>query len=285
MLCFSLAAVPAIAAAQAPVPLPRLAARATHPGVGIKIWAGAGSLRLVSWTKDSVVVRGRVPRGLRVGLVGDSDVMKIDATDHASRGNLRPTELVVYLPLGARVSVKTVSASITGASASGWFYSVSGAIRLTGVASSLEVESMSGDIDVDVRAPWVRARTGDGKLSVRGSIDDADLATIGGALDVGAAGLLRGQFASVSGNITFAGAPASGAILDFSNHSGALDLVFPANASASLTLSSLTGTIANGFTQVLPTSAPGHTVRLVLGAGDAQITARSFKGAIRVLRR
>jgi hypothetical protein len=47
-------------------------------------------------------------------------------------------------------------------------------------------------------------------------------------------------------------------------------------------LSSFVGAIENGFSQVRPIASTPQSIRLSFGRGGAQITARTFKGAIRL---
>jgi len=101
-------------------------------------------------------------------------------------------------------------------------------------------------------------------------------------LDVIAPKVARGQFVSVSGDIHWIGSPARGSVFDFSNHSGAVDLALPSTASAALSLSSVSGSIENGFTRVRPIASPPRTLRFNLGDGDAHVSVRTFKGTIRV---
>jgi len=82
-------------------------------------------------------------------------------------------------------------ADIFATDVSGTFYSVSGTIHLRGSATSIDAESMNGSVDVDVAAPWVHARTGQGHLLIRGTPQDVDGSTIGGTLDVASPSILR----------------------------------------------------------------------------------------------
>ncbi|HEY4129576.1 MAG TPA: DUF4097 family beta strand repeat-containing protein [Gemmatimonadaceae bacterium] len=274
-----LAICPTLAHAQADGPV--LSARAADPTVSLKLWNTTGHLRIVGWDKDSVVVRGFVGRGNQFTMVGAGSAIKV-MIENSNPSSPAASNIVVYFPRHGKVAVKAVSSDIAATDASGWFYSASGSIRLSGTVSSAEVESVSGSIDLDVTTPWLRARTGDGHLILRGAPEDADVATIGGALDIAARGIARGQFGSVSGDIRFAGTPPRGAILDFSNHSGAVDLMLPSDVSAAVMLSSVAGGIENGFTQVRPASQSPRALRLNLGLGESQLTARSFKGTIRI---
>ena len=260
---------------------PVLRAHAFDSTGSINLYVPAGSVRLVAWARDSIVVRGEMAKNTRLFFGGGRQGVKM-GVEGTSRGDSEPSSIVVYMPRGGRISVRTASANIVGEGVSGEFYSSSGNIRLSGIASSVEAESMNGSLDLDLVTPWLRARTGDGHLLVRGAPQDVDASTIGGTLDVIAPKVMRGQFVSVSGDIHWIGSPAHGSVFDFSNHSGAVDLALSASASAAFTLSSVSGPIENGFTRIRPIASPPRTLRFNLGDGDAHVSVRTFKGAIRV---
>jgi DUF4097 and DUF4098 domain-containing protein YvlB len=270
-------------AAQSNADGPVLGGHRMLPTAAFKIMVPTGKLRITAWDRDSVLVRGRVPPSQGFYFHGDSAGVKLGVDHEATTDTDQPT-LVLYIPRRSRVSVKTVSAAVEGTGVSGWFYSVSGSIHLSGAATSIEVESINGNLDLDVATPWLRARTGDGHLLLRGAPEDVDAATIGGTLDIAATSIVRAQFGSVSGDIHYVGSPVAGAILEFSDHSGAVDLMLPQAASGVFTLSSIVGRIENQFTQARPIAATPQSVRLSLGRGESQIAVRTFKGTIRIRR-
>lgn len=264
-----------------------LGARRVLPNVNVKAWNPTGSIRFIAWDRDSIEVRGSVGHNVTFELSGDGEGMKLGgvklvAEGHWTDGDAAPSTLVVYMPRRGTVSVKTVSADIGGQDVSGWFYSVSGDIRLSGRATSVEAETMNGNLDMNVATPWIKARAGNGSLLLRGEPQDVDASTIGGTLNVATSAVLRGQFSSVTGDVHFAGDPSPRAILEFSSHSGAVELLMPQSASALLTLSSIAGPIENGFARVRPSSLTPQSMKISLGNGDAQLTVRTFKGPIRL---
>ncbi|AHG93632.1 protein of unknown function DUF4098 (plasmid) [Gemmatirosa kalamazoonensis] len=263
---------------------PVLWARAVEPTAGFKIYNPVGTLRIVGWDRDSIVVRGRLGRGERMYHDVTARGGKLGIDERADGGDARPSDLVIYLPRRSQIAVKTASADVSGADVSGWFYSVSGTIHLVGTSTSIDAESMSGNVSLDVSAPWVHARTGDGHLLLRGAPQDADVSTIGGTLDVASQATLRGRFASVTGDIHYVGTPPSGAILEFSNHSGSVDCLLPRGAAGVFELSTVTGDIVNGYTRVRPAAQPGRgrTLRVDLGGGGGHVSVRTFKGTIRL---
>ena len=278
----------ALAAGGARSQEPLLGARAAHPNVSIKIFNPAGSVRLIAWDKDSIVVRGRIAHGEHFYLSGDSRGIKIGVMERTNGVENKPCTIIVYLPRGSTVGAKSPNGDIDGDGVTGWFFTASGSIRLKGAARSIEVESVGGDIAISVAAPMVRAKTGDGRLVLGGDPDDVDLSTIGGALDVRAANIIRGRFSSVTGDITFNGAPVAGGILDFTDHSGSVTLKMPENSSGVFDLSSILGAIDNGFNTTRPAALPtgtGQALRLILGdrTAGARVTVRTFKGPIKLV--
>ena len=270
------------AAAQRSQPLPVLRARHLAPTADVKVFQVAGSISLVGWDRDSIVVRGRVSRGDQFYLAGGDSSVKFGVEHRSGTGDPSPCDLVVYLPRRVHIALKTVTANVSASDVSGWFYSVSGNFHLSGSATSLDAQTMSGNLDVDITSPWVRARTGSGHLLLRGAPQDVDVATVSGRLDFAAAGVLRAQVVSVSGDIYYVGTPARGSIADFSTHSGAVEFQLPPSASGVFTLSSVSGPIENGFRSVRPAGSPTQGLRITLGRGDSQVMVRTFKGAIRL---
>jgi hypothetical protein len=287
-ITLALALASGAARAQEPaVQPPVLRARSLESMAPVRVMNPAGSVRIVGWDHDSILVRGRIARGERFFFGGSAKGVKFGIEDRVDGHDSQPSELVVYLPRRSQLSVKCASADIAATDVSGSFYSVSGSIRLAGSATSIDAETMNGAIDLDVAAPWVRARTGDGPLTLRGAASDVDLSTIAGTLGVRASSVRRGRLASVTGDIRVIGAPPEDALLELSNHEGAVELLVPRDARGVFDLSTVSGAIENGFGGAARPAAGaagrGGTLRVQLGGGGgAHVTVRTFKGAIRL---
>src|SRR5688572_22673323 len=134
-----------------------LGARKVGPTVPLKIYNPAGSVRVVAWDRDSVLVRGPArPFGFFFG--GNPTAIKFGVNEFTfgveePRGDTAKTaHFVVWVPRHSQVSVKTASASIDAHDVSGVFYTVSGTIQVTGLAATIDVESMTGNVDVNASA-------------------------------------------------------------------------------------------------------------------------------------
>jgi hypothetical protein len=276
------AAVTATASAQKSNPDgPVLGARRLSAVGSVKVFLTTGSIRIVGWDGDSLVVRGRVRRGATFHLSSVPNGAKL-WVDEPSDDVHVPCDLVVYMPRRGTISAKTVSANVSARDVSGWVWTVAGSVDVSGSASSMEVHSMTGNVDANVVVPWIRVTAGGGTVLLRGSPQDADVSTISGTLTVESPRIVRGQFATVTGDIHYMGAPPAGGIFELTSHSGAVDVTVPATTSAVFALSSVTGQIVNGFNQVRPIATGPHSLRLSVGRGEAQVTVRTFKGAIRL---
>jgi DUF4097 and DUF4098 domain-containing protein YvlB len=284
----SIAALSALPArAQTPADGIVLGARRVGPTVPLKIYNPAGSVRVIAWDRDSVVVRGPArPFGFFFG--GNPTAIKFGVNEFTfgveePRGDTAKTaHFVVWVPRHSQVNVKTASASIEAHGVSGVFHTVSGTIEVRDTVSTIDVESMTGNVDVNASASWLRARTSTGRLLIRGGVQDVDASTTDGLIDIATSSIFRGRFQSVNGDIRFVGSAANRALFEFSNHSGAVDFVLGRSTSAVFDLTSVTGVIENGLTRVQPVAAGPHSMRLSVGNGDAQVTVRTFKGPIRL---
>jgi hypothetical protein len=258
---------------------------ALNPNASVKAFVPAGSVRLVGWNRDSLVITGTLGRGSHFSFGGDRRGVKFGVSDDARSEAAQPSHFDVYVPIASRVAVKCVSADIDATDLSGWFYTVGGHIHLRGRASEVEAEAMDGDITVAVWAPWVRARTGSGTLRLGGRIQDASASSITGPVMISADGLTRGKFGSVTGNVVFAAPLGEGGIFDFDDHSGAVELRLPPTTAGSFQLTTVEGIIDNNITSWRPASlgtGRGQALAFQIGSGGAHVTIRTFKGTIRL---
>lgn len=143
---------------------------AVDSNVVVKVWNPSGTLKLVAWDRDSLHVEGTAPKWAQFFFSGVRGGVKFGIEEDV-KGELPKVAMTVWVPRGSRVSAKTVDATIEADNVSGYYTTVSGGMRVTGSLRELQVESLRGAIDVDVRAPWVRVMGGEGiPLSIGGSI-------------------------------------------------------------------------------------------------------------------
>ncbi len=289
----ALAAASAPAAAQLPaVPAGSRAVESRHalpPDGFLRLWNLTGSVRILGWERDSVVVTGDVPEGVDFfcGVVARGEKCAVNVP-MAEEAVARPAHLEVRVPRRAAVWVKSAGADISIAAVTGDVeaYSVTGAIRVDGHAHVLQVETMGGDISVSGSAESLRARTAAGAITLAVDADDADVSSVAGPVRITRGAIRQGRIESIDGGVHWSAAPAAGARLELTSHTGAIDLRLPAGAGGVFAVNSYRGDVA--------CTVPGarrhddrarrETTFTLPPAGDARLTIRSFKGAVTIER-
>ena len=250
----------------------------------LKLWLPAGSVRLRAWDLDSLHVRGVVDGGsLFLGGARGAWKLMVEGDGEVTA----PAELDIWLPRGAQVSVKTVTATIVASDVSGWFNSVSGDVILDGTTRRLEAETLDGDIAINGSSPWLSARTGSGTIKVEGLFRDVRASSVSGGISILNKLVDRGRFESVTGDIRYRGRFAPESAMEFDSHAGTVTLVLPEDTDARFRLITITGTIKNTFSADRPRPRPegvGEDLEFTAGDATAGVVVRSFKGTIRLRR-
>ncbi len=262
-------------------------AAASRDGV-VRIHNLVGSVRVTGWDRDSIVVTGSVrePKGEPFGFhVGDGGA-KLGIWDAAGGTDLGPSHLDVRVPAASTVWVKTASADVVVDGVTGGVdvNAVSGRIEVSGRPSEIYAESLGGEVRITADTRFARARTATGPITVSGRIADASVITVGGDMSIEGGAFERGRFESVDGNIRYAGTIGPKATLDFVSHAGSITFTLPRTAAAEFTVHTYEG----GFEDRFGVSArtPGSQLKgqetwFRVGQGGAGVVnVRSFKGRV-----
>lgn len=262
------------------------------PDGEFRIWNLAGSVHVIGWDVDSVRVEADlddVARDLFLFGAGGAGG-KLTTADEGRSGTAR---LVVRVPRGASVWIKTMSASVVVNGVTGAIdaYAVTGNVHIASPsAASVYAESLGGRVHVTGRAGVVRLRTGSGSVEFSGRTADLSVRTVSGNVLARVAGLQRGLLESVGGRIHLGVSFRSGAQLEVLTHDGAVDLTLPVRTAADWLLSTVSGDIR--VVDPLPRHDPRdddrRTVRrrgdleMPASAEDADVAIeiRTFSGGI-----
>jgi hypothetical protein len=263
---------------------------AVRPDGFVRIANLAGSLKVTGWDRDSLVVTGTVDesRGVsfHLGVAEDGARVGIWSDDVVAA---RPSHLEMYVPRTSQVWIRTGSAEVNVAQLTGGvdINTTTGRITVNGNPRELFAESLGGAIDVAVDTRSVRAKTASGDIRVRGTVRDASATSVSGNLTIEGESFERGSFESVDGDIRYFGRVGRGGALDFISHSGVVEFLLSADASAEFFVSTFYGDFDDQF-GVKPAyggnKLRGREIRFTLGTGGGHVTVRNFKGRV-VLRR
>ncbi len=163
----------------------------------------------------------------------------------------------------------------------------SGAVRIGGSSQSIDAESVNGTLEIAASTPQVRAKTVSGSMALRGVSGSADLSTVSGRATVEGGRFSRLQYKSVSGDLRFRGEIEPKGVYNLESHSGSLELRLPRTTAADFEVRTFSGRITNEFgpePERTSRYAPGWELRFTSGGGGALVAAKSFSGAVRLLR-
>ena len=162
-------------------------AYAATPDVSVRLFASVGTVQVVGWDKDSVVVSGVVASGSQVSLgtpgIAPTRGLKLFVESPTEQG-VREGSLTVRVPRGARVWLKTGSSNVTVSEVTGGLdvNVVGGSITIHGSPRELRAESMDGAVTIDGSPSWMRVKTATGDIALRGG-EDIGASTISGTID------------------------------------------------------------------------------------------------------
>lgn len=273
----------------APLPLaaqqPEVRGLPAAANVSIRAYNLAGSIRVIGWNRDSVAVNAKVASGSRLFFGGSRTAMKLGVEATAAPGATPASELVLRVPAGARVWLKSATASvdIEGISGEVDASTVSGNIRVRGEPSLLAAESMEGSLDIGGSATVLRLKAAGGDIQFDGSAADVSASTVSGDIELNIEGpVATGRIESVTGSITWAGGVASSGSLDLQTHGAHIQLSLPRGQDADIDVSAFRGKVMNGFPSARRSAPAGNPVRYVLGSGGPHIAVRSLKGGVTI---
>jgi DUF4097 and DUF4098 domain-containing protein YvlB len=256
----------------------------------IRISNLVGSVRVTGWDRDSVALRGSIPKGDKLFMGGGPRGMKMFIETMNDR-NPQPSILEVMVPARAKVWVKTATAQIEVSGVTGELdlYVVGGKIRVSGKPAELNAEAIDGDIEVNGKPGWLRAKSASGSVTLNGTSADASISTVSGGITVnsvpaeGQGKFERAKIESVTGPIRFNADIEKGSAIDFDTHSGTMDIAIPRRTGADFEIASIAGTISNELNFAKPVKGRyGRGSELVMtnSSGGARVNIRSFKGPV-----
>lgn len=247
-----------------------------------------GSIEVRTWDRPEVQLTGSLGEGVeRLEIEGSGRKLSIRARYPRNSHNTGPTALVLQVPHQASLDVDSVAASVDVQGVAGdelEIDSVSGSVVAVGAPRKASIESVSGDLRLNLNSLDVDVESVSGTVTLRGRIAGSiDVETVSGNIDVDTRGerLGRLELATVSGDATVRSGLADGARFDFESVSGDLRLVLPASTSARVQASTFSGDIAApGAEVVRKRYGPGASLDHRYGGGAAAISLETFSGDV-----
>jgi DUF4097 and DUF4098 domain-containing protein YvlB len=253
----------------------------------------AGTVRISGWDKNEVRVTGTLgPQVERLEFTSDDSGVEIRVVlphNENSDDCDECADLDIEVPAGSRMEVSTVSADIQAKDLTGdvRLGTVSGQLTLDSNATRVDVHSVSGDVVVDgsAKGAHLSATSVSGEVRVTGTDGNLHAESVSGDVKVHNNHLATVDMSSTSGNVDYDGPVLKNGDYEFHNVSGDLELNFGSSPNAHFDVSSFSGDIENSFgpkANRVSKYSPGMELHFTNGSGDAQVSARSLSGDVRI---
>ena len=247
----------------------------------------SGSIRVIGWDRDSVVVSGTLARGTRFFGGGTRDGVKMfwEPEKGMNQKLAGASDVVVRVPARARVWVNSSMADVEASAIAGQFdvTAVGSHVRVQGTPSELRAETMNGDVEVTASPAYLRLKTATGHITWTGSSEDVALTTVSGKMVINGGAVTRARFESIDGDIRFSGTVTKSASATFDTHGGDVTLLLTKDTEADVQANAPTSDLFGKRVVAGKDAGKRVTNFATLGKpamGTAEIIVRSFKGRV-----
>ena len=212
----------------------------------------AGSIDVQGWSRNQVEVTGEIGDDVEE-LIFERDGDEIEIKVKSKRRHSRDidADLDIKVPLGSSLEINTVSADIDVTEVAGEqsLETVSGDITVEAHGSDIDINSVSGDLEIEGNDQAMRSRLS----SVSGDVDAGNLAgeigaeSVSGDLSVVDGVFDRASLGTVNGDIEFRAQLLDDGRLDIETVNGGVDIEFAGEISARFDIETFNGDIRNCF--------------------------------------
>lgn len=233
---------------------------------------------------NRVRVRATHPSQMQVEVRHSGDNVQVRETVRS--GALRDVQYEVTVPHGWDVRLTGHRTGIVVESTRGtvWASSNRGDMIVRDVAAAT-LQSVNGEIRLTRARGDVRAEAVNDAINVSDVQGNVDVSTVNGSVILGSIDGMRVRGSTVNGRVQFSGAIRRGGDYSFDTHNGDVTLTVAPDIGADVTVATHGGNIEADFpVQVRGDISRRGVLEFTIGGGGARLHARSFNGAIRLLR-
>jgi DUF4097 and DUF4098 domain-containing protein YvlB len=221
----------------------------------VEIYNTAGSVTVSGWSRNAVEVTGNLGEEVDEFIFerkGDTVVVKVKPIHGKSSGSRSTSSYItVQVPQQSTIEVVTVSADIDVDAVAGEqeLQSVSGDITTKGFAADIEVETVSGDIDVVGSNEDFEAELASvsGDVKARDLSGVVDLESVSGSVEISGGSFTDAALQSVNGRVDFNSNLRKGGDIDIESVNGRIVVEFVGSLSAEIDVETFNGRIKNCF--------------------------------------
>lgn len=224
------------------------------PKGNVEIYNTAGSVTVEGWTRNEVEVTGTLGNEVEKFIFerdGDDILIKVKARHGRSGGRGYSSDISISVPKDSSLDVATVSADIEVKGVHGELEAatVSGDIELETFAAEVEAETVSGDIDIrgDSKDSHAELVSVSGDVTAERLAGEAQLETVSGDAELSGGPFAEADMETVNGDIVFVGSLRKGGDIAIETVNGKVSVDFIGDVSADFDIETFNGRIRNCF--------------------------------------
>ena len=254
-----------------------------------------GEVTVTAWDKPQVEVSGTLGSGARpLKIEGDDRNLdiKVSGTENGnwfnwkSDNRLGSTVLNIRVPKGVSLDINVVSAPVTIDGLDGGtvdVQSVSGRVRMNARTRSINLNTVSGSIDLGghVGDAELQSVSGDITAPSVGSMLKAE--TVSGHMNINGGPYRKAELSTVSGDLQLGGGIEGDGSINIDSMSGDVQLSVPANLSAKITANTFSGQLRSDFGEAKKgDDGPGSELDATAGNGRGKLHVETFSGDLKI---
>lgn len=214
----------------------------------------SGSVEVIGWDRGKVEVTGDIGDDVEDFIFernGRQTTIKVKVPDRSWGKKDVSSELVIKVPEASSLDVATVSADIEveGVTGEQSLQCVSGDISTEGFTSDIDAETVSGDVDISGSgkdAEWDLSSVS-GDVTADNLSGDVEAEVVSGDVEIAGGTFERVRLETVNGDIVFNAGMRKGGKVDVDTVNGTVEVEFEGEVSARFDVETFNGRIRNCF--------------------------------------
>lgn len=241
-----------------------------------------GAVTISTWDRDEIRIQADWDQGQRpVSIRSPGSTVRI----RVERGYGFPrVEFDITVPRGMSIELQGVelNVAIDGSGGNISVQSVEGSIDVSGGMGNVKIQTVDGDVTVRNANGNIVLHAIDGDVIVTDSRGALDVETVEGGVQLLDIDSENVRVNVVDGNVTFRGAIHDGGRYFMSTHNGDLDITFPSNANARVSIATYDGELVSDIPIQIEGDMSKRRFSFTMGTGKALVELSSFDGVIRL---
>lgn len=259
---------------------------AVRAGARLQVELRSGSVTVRTWNRQAVRVQATHDHRTRVEVRGSGSVVRVETA--GTRNGSSNADYIFTVPADIAFNADGVSmdVDVQGLSGDIDLENVNGTLRVNGGSGRLRFQSVNGDIIVSDASGRLRVSTVNRGIHLTGISGAVSAETVNGPIVMERMQATSIGAETVNGMIVHDGVLRPGGEYSLATHNGPIWLVIPTDADASIKVATFNGMLDSSFPLTVRKSAGSGAQQsaFALGNGSAVVTIESFGGDVRLRR-